>query len=238
MSKKMTCIKFDEQFFEENRISYRSCYNLSEVIRWRGVGNKMQFNLIRTKWKQYLKIFLLIVIMIFIINLLLDQRKQIDELESIVSSSERKLAFYYNSFPIEYAFEVVQEEPTKENLKLLFNVLINQQRKIETLIQLNKHNIDKVTWNEYLNKPNTQAIMYVNHLSHNANEMDKNDWAKLNEMKKLWEEFEDATDTLISGSGEIIYPAWLTLKYIELINSLDEIKGIESWLTNFMEEKP
>ncbi|MBO8173110.1 MAG: hypothetical protein H0Z33_14620 [Bacillaceae bacterium] len=178
-----------------------------------------------------IKIFLFVGVLFLTVNFIVEQQNRISELEGIISSSESTLAYMYHSYPIDYAFEAVQEEPTEENFNLLYYVLLNQQRKIETLIELNEHKIDEETWHDYNTRPNTQAIMYVNHLAHNVEEMDEKDWARLNEMKVLWKKFEEHADELIS-MGTIRYPDWLAGKYTELIKNLDEIDGIESWIPN------
>lgn len=190
----------------------------------------MQFNLNRQTWMKILKICLVITVILYVVDVLVDQRNRIDDLERKYSPIENKLAFLYSSYPIDYAFAAIEEKPREENFTLLFYVLVNQQRKIESLIQMNKTSINKKEWQEYVNRPNTQAIMYVNHLSKNIDEINNTDWERLNKLEKRWKSFEKSADTLIdSGNGSVLHPTWLAGKYTELVESLNKIDGIESW---------
>ncbi|TFB19507.1 hypothetical protein E3U55_10100 [Filobacillus milosensis] len=173
-------------------------------------------------WKKILLITFTALIVFLIADKLFIQNQQIIQLENKTSKAEQKLLFSYNAFPIEYAFERVQEDPTDDNLKLLFSTLLNQQKKIETLIELNKEDINETMWEEYISIPTTQAVIFPLNLAEFEDGINQSHLNKLKEIESAWLKYEENSKGHMT-SYYIDNIGFLLKNYIELLKKLNKI---------------
>lgn len=191
----------------------------------------MQGNSIRKK----ITTLLVMIILVILVVTCLYQHNQIRDLKRNREQAKSDLLTFYSAtnYPVSYAFNRVKANHSKENLHLLFTTLLNQQRKIETLIELNKSHINLETWHSYLNRPNTQAIMYVNYLSEHVNKVNNSDLERLNKMEVIWNSFQKEIEPVTQEAPiGITKPNQFTKSYTKFIKKLDQIRGINNWINN------
>lgn len=174
--------------------------------------------------KKYLT-YLIAAALVFSAGFAVKKTIEVNNLKQAIELAEGNLInSFYNKESLEYNFSLVKKEPSKENLEAMARELSFTQNYFESIILLNKQNLNNGAWQEFqkiLNQNNCVNYLYSLITKSSLEQTDKD------KLKKIMENYElflhnVRNDTSIDKINNINS---LTGSYVEFITALEGISN-------------
>jgi hypothetical protein len=174
--------------------------------------------------KKYLKKIVIIIVILGLLYLIYLNNKKIDYLNQIIDTSQSRILNHYDNFKtMDYLIKLIEDNPSKENIKIAVIEISHYEHDIETLIELNRFNISNEVWDLYTNyRHRSQVQTYLLNLVLKKEEINKNELEKVKGILNKWKKFEDSMRIDVT-SQSIVNIDSLVGSYIQLHKYLLEI---------------
>ena len=166
------------------------------------------------------KNIVLLIALVIAIGLSLIKQIEINNLNRTIKETESIIINeFYTSPNLNYNFDLVEKDSSRENIEALAKELMATEQLFNSIITLNKGNIDKSTWQGFIkDRVDNTSVNYILSLSGKSS-LDEKDTDNLNKIRNIYNEFyaNVANDTSIQGVNNINS---LTSSYIQFISKI------------------